>query len=250
MALFESEGLVLRSYRLAEADQIVVVFTRDHGIIRGVAKGARRLKSRFGSTLELFSTVNISFFQKEERELVSIQHAELVRSRFEMAADPEHLHTFSYLSDLLVSTAPPHDPSVKLYRMAAACLDAAPMNRIELSALQVYFEMWVLRLGGYLPDWAACGDCGVVLAFDDEASLKQDFHLICGRCRGSRKTPTIPSLHRRIYQAINTTPPREFVDKYNGEPEAIEEISGLMRRIVTQVVGRDLLNEKTLAIHP
>ena len=79
MAIFESEGLVLRSYRLAEADRIVVVFTRDHGMIRGVAKGARRLKSRFGSTLELFSTVNVAFFQKEERELVNIQQVDLLR---------------------------------------------------------------------------------------------------------------------------------------------------------------------------
>src|SRR5215210_9357245 len=100
MPLFESESIVLRSYNLSEADRIVVFFTRDHGIVRGVAKGAKRLKSKFGSTLEPFSTVQLTYFQKEDRELVSVQNVELARSRFAPASDPEYLRIFSYLSDL------------------------------------------------------------------------------------------------------------------------------------------------------
>src|SRR5512134_1946297 len=98
MPVIETEGLVLRSYNLAEADRIVVFFTREHGIVRGVAKGARRLKSRFGSTLEPFSTIQLEFFQKEERELVSIQQVDLLRSSFDAASDPEYLNTFSYIA--------------------------------------------------------------------------------------------------------------------------------------------------------
>src|SRR5687767_12360245 len=125
MPLYETESLVLKSYNLAEADRIVVFFTRDHGIIRGVAKGAKRLHSRFGSTLELFSTVQLSYFQKEDRELVSLQQVELTRSCFSAASDPEFLHTFSYIADLLMAFVPPHDPNETLYRMTKACLDTA-----------------------------------------------------------------------------------------------------------------------------
>ena len=64
MSIKESEALVIKSYNLSEADRIVVFFTRQHGIVRGVAKGAKRLHSRFGSTLEPFSTVNLTYFQK------------------------------------------------------------------------------------------------------------------------------------------------------------------------------------------
>src|SRR5215211_5429436 len=101
MPLVESESLVLKSYSLAEADRIVVFFTRDHGIVRGVAKGAKRLKSRYGSSLEPFSTVNLTYFQKEDRELVSIQQVELLRSFFAHASDPESLSTFAYFADML-----------------------------------------------------------------------------------------------------------------------------------------------------
>src|SRR5215216_5532529 len=88
MPLFETESLVLKSYNLSEADRIVLFFTREHGMIRGVAKGAKRLKSRFGSTLEPFSTVNLQYFHKEDRELVSVQEVELVKSCFDIASQP------------------------------------------------------------------------------------------------------------------------------------------------------------------
>ena len=57
MGLIETEGLVLKSYGLAEADKIVVFLTEEYGLVRGVAKGARRLRSKFGSSLEPFSIV-------------------------------------------------------------------------------------------------------------------------------------------------------------------------------------------------
>ena len=128
MPRYESESLVLKSYNLAEADRIVVFFTREHGIVRGVAKGAKRLMSKFGSTLELFSTVHLTYFQKDDRELVSIQEVELVRSCFAEASDPDCLKTFSYIADLLMAFAPPHDPDETLYRMTQACLATDSMH--------------------------------------------------------------------------------------------------------------------------
>ncbi|MFN2500544.1 MAG: DNA repair protein RecO [Pyrinomonadaceae bacterium] len=108
MALTETESLVLKSYNLSEADRIVVLLTLDHGVVRGVAKGAKRLKSRFGSGLEPFSVVKVSYFQKEARELVSIEKIDLIQSNFVAASNPAFLQKFSYLSEHEpVSTLPP-----------------------------------------------------------------------------------------------------------------------------------------------
>src|SRR3990170_8875881 len=125
MPVVETESLVLKSCNLAEADRIVVFFTREHGMVRGVAKGAKRLQSRFGSTLEPFSTVQLEYFQKEDRELVSIRRVDLIKSRFEAASSPEFLQTFSYIAELLASFVPPHDPNETLYRMVKACIESA-----------------------------------------------------------------------------------------------------------------------------
>src|SRR5919199_637171 len=79
MPLRETEAFMLRTYTLKEADKICVFLSRDAGKLRGVAHGARRLKSRYGASLEPFTEVAISYFQKEHRELVSISNCEIIR---------------------------------------------------------------------------------------------------------------------------------------------------------------------------
>jgi DNA repair protein RecO (recombination protein O) len=248
MPLFESESLVLRSYNLAEADRIIVFFTRDHGIVRGVAKGAKRLKSRFGSTLEPFSTVNLTFFQKEDRELVSVQNVELTQSRFREASDPEFLHTYSYLASLLTAMVPPHDPNETTYRMAKACLDADVNGREGLAAVRLYFELWLLRLGGYLPDWTKCGECRRRMALGEPAGLHHDLHLICEKCRGARRMPAVSPLQRDIFQGAQSLSPAAFVEHADKHAESVGELSEVLRRIIVNVVGHDLLTEQTLAV--
>lgn len=249
MPLFESESLVLRSYNLAEADRIVVFFTRDHGIIRGVAKGAKRLKSRFGSTLELFSTVNLTYFQKEDRELVSVQNVDLARSRFAAASDPAFLHTFSYLAELLTAMLPPHDPNETTYRMAKACLDAELAEPDEFAAIRLYFELWLLRLGGYLPEWSRCAGCLRPFAAGEVAGLRHDLHLICSQCRRSGRLPQVSQFQRDLFQSVQSLSPVHFVEHAKPHPETVGELSEVLRRLVAQVVGRDLMNERTLAVN-
>src|SRR5262249_9728680 len=124
---------------------IVLLFTREHGIVRGVAKGAKRLKSRFGSALEPFSVVRVTYFQKEVLELVSIQNIELVNSYFSVASDPNFLEKFAYLIDILVGSVPPQDPNETLYRMVRAAIQTAVEQRDTLESVILYFEVWLLK---------------------------------------------------------------------------------------------------------
>lgn len=249
MPLIETEGLVLRSYNLAEADRIVVFFTREHGIVRGVAKGARRLKSRFGSMLEPFSTVLLTYFQKEERELVSVQQIELIESRFDTAAEPGLLHTLSYLSELLIAVVPPHDPNETMYRMAKACLETGPANASELAALRLYFELWVLRLGGYLPDWSKCAGCSRPTNGEDEITLRADLHLVCRQCRRSSGLAPFTGPMVDASRGAQKLLPRKFMDLAAKDTETVTALSAVLRRIIAQVVGRDVLNQSTLAVN-
>src|SRR5258708_23308801 len=126
MPLVETESVVIKSYNLAEADRIVVLLTHDQGVVRGVAKGAKRLKSKFGSGLEPFSIVRAEYFQKDAVELVSIQRIDLVQSNFTAASNPDFLQKFSDVGDLLITMSPPHDPNEKRYPMVKAFVRPAP----------------------------------------------------------------------------------------------------------------------------
>jgi Recombination protein O N terminal/Recombination protein O C terminal len=83
--LYTADALVLRTYKLGEADRIVVFLTRDRGKKRGVAKGARRPRSRFAGALEPLTEVRMAYFEKERRELVGLNYAETVRSPMTLA---------------------------------------------------------------------------------------------------------------------------------------------------------------------
>ena len=80
-----SESFILQTYPFREADLIVSFFTRDQGKLRGVARRARRPKSSFGSGLERLSHATVSYYQKENRELVSLNSCELLHSQFILA---------------------------------------------------------------------------------------------------------------------------------------------------------------------
>ena len=237
MSLKETEALVIKSYSLSEADRIVVFFTRNFGVVRGVAKGARRLHSRFGSTLEPFSTVNLNYFQKEDRELVSIQSVELIRSRFGIATDPNFLATYSYIADLLTAFALPEDADEKLYRMISACLTTEVGER-ELEIVKLYFELWLLRLSGLLPDWSHCESCGRPIDRSRNAYLMTSFHLVCDACRPRHTLGPVSPNEVGLYHDVQRFAPGALVDIAKDMTPADVAISGITRRLITQALGR------------
>lgn len=237
MPLIETESLILKSYSLSEADRIIVLFTREQGLIRGVAKGARRLKSKFGSSLEPFSLVNIGYFQKEDRELVSIQDVELVRSSFDVASVPVYLQTYSYFADLLQAFLPLNDPNETLYRMARACVDTKFSNPTDLNAVKLYFEVWLLRLVGYLPDWTKCSRCGRVLNDVETVSSDQDENVYCGSCYNGIGSANVIPFERELIASALRLHPSEFITSPHIISSDLSMISERMKRIIRRVMG-------------
>jgi DNA repair protein RecO len=149
MPLYTAEALVLRTYKLAEADRIVVFLTRDRGKKRGVAPHARRPRSRFLGALEPLTEVRLAYFEKERRELVNLNYAETVRTPL-ATADPECLAYSHYFAELIDAWAADSDPDERLFRLGVSILDALAVGAPG-DALARYFECWLLRLQGVYP---------------------------------------------------------------------------------------------------
>src|SRR5262249_20701369 len=98
--LYTADALVLRTYKLGEADRIVVFLTRDRGKKRGVAQGARRPRSRFRGALEPLTEARVAYFEKEGRELVGLNYAETVRSPL-ASASLDALGYSQYFAELM-----------------------------------------------------------------------------------------------------------------------------------------------------
>jgi len=178
----ETEAIILKTFPLGEADRLVSFLGRSSGRVRGVAAGARRLKNRYGSTLEVLSHVQIWYVEKETRELVRIQQAELLES-FHKAQSNYGLSTgLAVISEISELILPEHEVSEAMFRLIL--LATREVERTGDWALPLsYFVFWAVRLGGWLPRFDRCVACGK--SFGSQAAF-YDAHqagLSCEKCR-------------------------------------------------------------------
>jgi DNA repair protein RecO (recombination protein O) len=163
MPVYTSDALILRTYKLAESDRIVVFLTRDRGKKRGVAKNARQSRRRFGGALEPMTCGRVSYLERERRELVALHYVEVTRSPLS-AIEGEALGYVGYFAELIDEWAQEADPNETLYRLGASMVDALAQG-VPIEPLARYFEFWLLRLQGvYDPDARLSADAKAFLS--------------------------------------------------------------------------------------
>lgn len=153
-----SDSFILQTYPFREADLVVSFFTRDQGKLRGVARRARRPKSSFGSGLERLSHANVSYYQKENRELVSLNSCELTQSQFSLASNYESSVALDYFAEITEQLLPPAETNERHFRLLIAVLDFLHSGKASLHSdgnvwtAVTYFALWSVRLAGLLPE--------------------------------------------------------------------------------------------------
>lgn len=239
MSTVETEAVIIRAYRLSEADKIIVSLTKSEGTVRGVARGARRLKSQFGASLEPFTHVSLSLYVKEGRELVTIKRAEIIKSYFTLSSRPEVLAVLEHLGQLIIEFAPPHQPDEKLFRLILACLDAVGNDPESAQSIHPYFELWVLKLTGFLPDLKTCGGCGrTIKAGYEPVSMTTEGALRCGTCAGGAPFALSPALHRQL-SSMGQLRPSEWAHRLLTLTAAErDKLSGLIARLTARALER------------
>jgi DNA repair protein RecO (recombination protein O) len=178
----ETEAIILKTFPLGEADRLVSFLGRFSGRIRGVASGARRIKNRYGSTLEILSHVQIWYTEKETRELVRIQQAELLESFHKAQSDYGLSTGLAVVSEISELVLPEHEVSEPMFRLIL--LTAREIERTKDWTLALsYFAFWTVRLGGWLSRFDRCTSCG--MAFDSKPAYYSAHQpgLLCEKCR-------------------------------------------------------------------
>ncbi|NIM59148.1 MAG: DNA repair protein RecO [Candidatus Aminicenantes bacterium] len=207
MPLEQSEAIVLRSFNVGEQDKIVVLFSRDKGIIKGVAKGARKFGSRFGSSLEPLSLVKVFYYEKERKDLVTISNCDLVESFFEIQDDLQTSFTLSYFAELIEEFSPSRAKDDTLYRLLLTILNSLKGGG-DLNFLTRYFEAWLLKINGVLPDLDKCKKCHKTLTDSGWLSPKKD-GIYCSRCASYKKEAIKPELGSFVQWIKKNTPPKK-----------------------------------------
>jgi len=198
----QAEALVLRTWPVQEADQIVSLFTRDQGKLRGVAKSAARSRRRFGGALEPMTYVLASYVEKPRQELVRLDSCEILSSPLSEPVDYGRAAALAFFAEVLEETLPDHDPQDPVFRLALAVLEHTSAGHIWLPV--TYFGLWMIRLMGWMPDIAHCTLCGRAFAGEPAYFQPQSDGLVCAEHRhpASRAiSPASLAVADRIFRA-------------------------------------------------
>ncbi|MFL6415802.1 MAG: DNA repair protein RecO [Bryobacteraceae bacterium] len=205
-----SESFILRTYPFREADLIVSFFTRDQGKLRGIARRARKPKNSFGSGLERLSLVNVSYSQKETRELVNLNGCDLIQSQFDLLTDFDASIALDYIAEVSDHMLPPNEPNERFFRLIATSLDYMH-TRVAgaMWAAITYFSLWATRLSGFLPDLATHSDRTLS---DSSRDLAQTMlrHHISDLPRGTWNKDTASDLRRFLVARMEEHAERRF----------------------------------------
>ncbi|HUX27404.1 MAG TPA: DNA repair protein RecO [Terracidiphilus sp.] len=162
MSVLTSEAVVLRTWPVHEADLIVSFFTRDYGKVRGVAKSALKSRKRFGGALEPMTVARAWFAERPRQELARLDQLEIVRSPLSAPIDHVRMAVLSFFAELLDEALPDHDPQETVFRLLVTVLEQTTVVNPWMPL--TYFQLWMTKLMGLLPDISHCTVCREPLA--------------------------------------------------------------------------------------
>jgi DNA repair protein RecO (recombination protein O) len=191
---YKTEAVVLRSFRLGEADRVLHVYTLDRGRIGAVAKGVRKTKSRYGARLEPLSHSELVLHQGSG-ELQTVTGAELIHSHHETREEPYRLGVALVAAEAMLRLFPEEEANERAFRALTRFLELT--DELEpagpnptLDPLVLSFQLKLLWLSGYLPHVTSCAECGAgedLFAYSPQAG-----GAVCRACADGTGLPLSP----------------------------------------------------------
>lgn len=221
MAIYKTRGIVLKTFRLGEADRIVSILSETRGQVRAVAKGIRKTKSKFGARLEPFSFDHFVLYEGRG-DLDTITQVDTIRPFSEVRESLERVTYGSAMLDLAERSSQQGERDVRLLRLLLAGLEALAETPVDepaadppakhaadpaaLDRLLLAFDLKYLAVGGLLPQLSTCQSCGGPLVAPAKLSLHMG-GMTCARCAAADSTArALPRGAKEKMEALIRTP--------------------------------------------
>ena len=186
MNLISTTGLVIKESPTGESDRIVTILTKDAGLIRAFAKGARRPKSKLYSGTALFCYSDFVIYQGKESSRVN--EAAPINIFHGLRTDLEKLAVAEFLCELVIETAPENENSNEYMRIVLNSLYFLGSDEINPFVIKPFFQFRLLSLAGFKPDVVACKKC---CTYETE-KMAFDIDKKCIYCENCRKDNLLP----------------------------------------------------------
>jgi DNA repair protein RecO len=165
-----SPAFVLAVYPYKERNAVVVLCTEGEGIKRAAVKGVKGRRSKFGAVLTTLSEITAHFFEHEKGELINLTDADLIKSAIPLVLNLPCPAILDHLAEMTMEFVQENEANPGMYRLLRTVLDALEAG-LPWQQVKTYFDFWVLRLNGTLPDITRCR-CGRPAGYWDHDALK------------------------------------------------------------------------------
>ena len=218
MSLYRDEAIVLRTQKLGEADRIITLLTREHGRIRGIAKGVRRTKSKFGARLEPGSHVDIQLYTG--RTFDTVTQVESIFNYGEALTDDYSRWTIAgaILEAAERFTSHEHEPALQEFKLVTGAMKALADHKYDPSMILDAYLLRSLAVGGYAPSLTNCSKC-------DAIGPHRYFSLVgggsvCADCRPSASATPAPETLKLMSDLISGNWESAMVSELRNRREA------------------------------
>jgi len=187
-----TQAIVLYSQDLAEWDKLTTFFTRDFGKLKGVAKGAKRSRKRFGSGLEPLTSITLSFVDRERSNLTRLEYCQIIDAYPGIHGDVLKLGYASYLTELIHEMTAEREVQRELFMLFTTFLTLLDKTSFREEFIRI-FELRLLALSGYQPELKRCVICKREVHGERELRFHLDKGgLVCSQCfKGSAEYPSL-----------------------------------------------------------
>ena len=250
MALVTTNAIVLRSMRWGEADRILTFFSLQLGKVRGIARGARRMKSRFGGMLELFSSVNLTLFDKRNDGLASVSQVDSLESFISLRENLDHIWAASCMVALVDGVTADRDPSPTIFHTLLEGLRSLARTD-DPGLLTLIFQIQVLGQSGFQPQIDQCASCGRDGAAQSSRFSPSAGGRLCERCDQGSWDYCLPmSQGSTAFLRQARRIPFALAARLKATGQVRREVEDIVETYARTVVGKRLPEKALLAAEP
>ncbi len=235
---YKSRGLVLKQTAIGEADRVVTIFSPDFGKLRAVARGIRRPKSKLAGHLEPLTYVSVSI--SKGRTLDVISDAQTLNNFRQIRESLPLVSGALYLSELTESFSTEQESNDNLFMLLLQCLQTLPLVD-DLSILIRWFEMRVLDLSGFKPEFYECVECRLTLERSDYSFSSSSGGVLCNSCKIYSSDSLLPLTiaTNKVLRHYQNQPLRNVIS-LSVPPKVGAEMTRLLRSYTKYVLERKL----------
>jgi DNA repair protein RecO (recombination protein O) len=199
----KTETIIISSMNLGEADKLVTFFSLDRGMLKGVAKNARKSFKRFGAGLESFTLVRLHLYEREHQELARIESAEIIEQHSGISADLGRTAAGAVMLEMVREMSPLGERNAAAFLLLSYVFHLLDESGDPLFLLSI-FKIKFLSLLGYQPKLDHCLSCGIQPK-GEIIFLSMKGGILCPDCMVSSGEPQVklsPGAVGFYYQAL------------------------------------------------